>query len=118
MPEDIKPEEKKPVPVSLVMDIEYEGKPAQVTFKKFTFGDRNEVLKKALGNNGSVKYYSEETTMVEVNPVELREQLLLRSIKEAPFPHKTVEDLRKIEADLADALIERAEQINPFRLNI
>lgn len=98
----------------IVVDIEYEGKPAQVTLRKITYGERNEIIRKALGG-GKIKYYSEESTVVEIDPFDMRETLLLKSIKEAPFPHETIQHIRDLDAEIADKIIEKAEELNPFR---
>lgn len=99
-------------PSEVEVDITWEGKPAKVVIKRLSFGERNDVMRQAIG--GKVRYMSEESTMIEVDPFLMREILLLKALKEAPFP-KTMDGVRSLPADIADLLVQKAEEVNPFR---
>jgi len=91
--------------------ISWNGKEEAVVLKKLTWGEMNEVLRQAIGK---IKIIGAETPAVDFDVVTFREQLLLKSIKSAPFK-VDIETIRSLDPEIADKLLAEALTLNPFR---
>jgi hypothetical protein len=89
----------------------WNGKEEVVVLKKLTWGEMNEVLRQAIGK---IKIIGAETPTVDFDVVTFREQLLLKSIKSAPFKID-IETIRNLDPEIADKLLAEALELNPFR---
>lgn len=87
------------------LDIEWEGQPAEVLFKKPTFGGRNKVIKLAT----KTKMVGGEITK-ELDDVELKEQMIVASIVKAPF-EVTLESIQNLSMKLGDKLLQETENL-------
>lgn len=96
-----------------IVTYERDGKEETVTLRKINYGERNDVIRQAIG--GKIKYIGNDKGVLEVDPFVMREYVLLKSIVEAPFPHAKIEDIRNLDPDLAEYLADKAEELNPFR---
>lgn len=100
-----------PREVELEVEIE-EGKKEKVVLKRMTYGERNSVMRTAIG--GKIRYMGEESSTIELDPFVMRELILFNSIK-SPAKLKNMEAIRNLPADVGDLLQKKAEEINPFR---
>jgi hypothetical protein len=91
--------------------ISWNGKEEIVVLKKLTWGEMNEIIRQAVGK---VKIIGAETPAVDFDIVTFREQLLLKSIKSAPFPID-IQTIRGLDPEIADKLLAEAVELNPFR---
>ena len=81
------------------VEIEYEGKPVQVTLRKLTWKEQNDATRFAMKENNKVDF------------VTLQEQKLLKSIEGAPFDI-TIENLWKLPATEGDKLFKAVMTLN------
>lgn len=93
------------------VEIEWEGKKEIVSIKKFTWGERNKVIQDTIGK---VKVLAGEFPQIEIDPIKWKESLLLHAIVKAPFK-VDLETLRGLDPELAEKLVKKAEELNPFR---
>ena len=96
--------------MKIEVEIEWEGKPAKVVLKRLTWGEANEIIRKCIGK---VKIVGNEPSSVSFDIVLWKEELLLKSLVEAPFPI-TMEGIRGLPAELGEKLYRKAEELNPF----
>ena len=92
------------------IEIEWEGKKEKVVLRRLTWGEKNELMKQVLGK---IKISGGKMPEIEIDIVKWRELVTLYSIESAPF-EKTLENLRKLPADVGEKLYRAAEELNPF----
>jgi hypothetical protein len=103
---------------TLEIDWEKDGKITKetVVFKKITYGELNDLLEIALGK-AKIKASADSPSLdLEFDLARYREHLLLKSIAKAPFPI-TLEGIRSLPVDVANKLLEKAQEVNPFLLS-
>lgn len=92
--------------------VNWEGKDVVVKLKKMSWGDQKKVIREALGK---VRVLGGETPTAEIDIASLREAIVKYSIAEAPF-EVTTENLEKLSSEDMDKLMEKAMELNPFRV--
>ena len=89
------------------VSIKWNGEDAEVTLKRFTAGERNDIQDKAVNFrifNGVMQGNLSIKT--------LREETVLKGIVSAPFKHDTIEDIRKLPPETFDKIFEKLNEIN------
>jgi len=88
------------------IEIQWNGSPAQVKLKQFTYGIRNELLEQCT-----------ETTVVgdkphvQLNVRKLKEFALLKGIAEAPF-EINIKGIRELSVTMGDMLYKELDELN------
>jgi len=88
-------------------DIEYNGEKMHIKVKRFTFKERNDLQRAAT-----------KVTMVgstprfELDPFTMKEEGIFRGLVEAPFEHKTRNDIYNLDPELAEKIWEAVEEAN------
>jgi len=97
----LKPREKE-------IEIEYEGQKAKVVIKRLTWGERNEVLRAAMGK---LRMVGGDMPNVEWDQIAFMEAFVLKATKSAPF-QLDVAVLRSLDPEIVDTIYKAAMELN------
>lgn len=90
-------------------EINWNGKPEKVTIKTLNFGEYTEIMQQSL----RIKSAGRRQPQVDTDVGILRISVLLKGLHQAPFPHKTIEDIKKIRPFLlAEEIYNEIEKLN------
>ncbi len=88
------------------LQVEWQGKKAEVEIKRFTYGERNDIQEKAIDTNlvgGAIRMNISLKTM--------REEALAQGIVSAPF-EVDINTIRDLPADIGDKIYAEIESYN------
>lgn len=88
--------------------IEYQGKEEKVVVKRLTWGERNEVIRQAMGK---IRVLGGDTPQLEYDQITFMEQFTLRSLVSAPFKIDIAE-IKNLDPAIADKIYKAAFELN------